>query len=92
MAGGMSRRGNHGSLANRTKASRGTDTPCPMRHVWVADPVDRSGVKRPGLLVMWRRTQGGAGWEALVLYDAELRPGEWAVVQEWVAETLLTQA
>ena len=63
-----------------------------MRHVWVADPADRSGVKRPGLLVMWRRTHSGADWEALVLYSAELRPGEWAVVQEWVAEGLLTQA
>ena len=92
MAGGMNRRGDQGTLADRSKARRGTDTPCPMRHVWVADPADRSGVKRPGLLVMWRRIHSGAGWEGLVLYGAELRPGEWAVVQEWVAEALLTQA
>jgi len=92
MAGGMDRRGDHGSLAYRSQASLGTDAPCPMRHVWVADPADRSGVKRPGLLLMWRRTQSGANWEALVLYGAELRPGEWAVVQGWVADALLTQA
>jgi hypothetical protein len=92
MAGGMNRRGDQGTMADRSKVRRETDAPCPMRHVWVADPADRSGVKRPGLLVMWRRTHSGAGWEALVLYGAELRPGEWAVVQEWVAEALLTQA
>lgn len=38
---------------------------------------------------MWRRTQSGAGWGALVMHGVELRPGEWAVVQEWA---LLTQA
>ena len=92
MAGGISKRGDQGTLADRSKAGRGTEVPCPMRHVWVADAADRSGVKRAGLLVMWRRTQSGAGWEALVLYGAALRPGEWAVVQEWVAEGLLTQA
>ena len=92
MAGGMNRRGDQGSLGDRTKATLRSEAPCPMRHVWVADPADRSGVKRPGLLVMWRRTQSGADWEALGLYGAELRPGEWAVVQEWVAEALLTRA
>jgi hypothetical protein len=88
----MKRRWGRDTLADRSRASHGADAPCPMRHVWVADPADRSGVKRPGLLVMWRRTQCGPGWEGLVLYGAELRPGDWAVVQEWVAEALLTQA
>lgn len=52
-----------------------------MRHVWVADAADRAGVKRPGLLVKWRKGPLGS-WEALVLYGAELRSGQWAVVYE----------
>jgi len=32
--------------------------PCPMRHVRVACAADDAGVKRPGLLVMWRKTEG----------------------------------
>jgi hypothetical protein len=92
MAGGMRSRRDGASLVNRVGRMRGEDPPCPMRHVWVADPADRSGAKRPGLLVMWRRTERAPGWEALVLYGAELRSGEWAIVQEWVGEALLTQA
>ncbi len=53
-----------------------------MRHVWVTDAADRAGVKRPGLLVEWRKSSLG-GWEALVIYGAELRSGQWAVVHEW---------
>ena len=73
-------------------AGDSTWTGCPMRHVWVADPADGAGVKRPGLLVEWRRDVRGVGWEGLVHYAAELRPGRWAVVEEWVAADLLTQA
>ena len=79
-------------MAERVARRRGVESPCPMRHVWVAGAADGAGVKRPGLLVMWRRTESGIGWEALVLYGAELRPGRWAVVQEWVGEALLTPA
>jgi hypothetical protein len=79
-------------MAERVGRRPAKDSPCPMRHVWVADAADGAGVKRPGLLVMWRRTEGGDGWEALVLYAAELRPGQWAVVQEWIAEALLARA
>lgn len=89
----MSRRGNGPTMAERVARQHAVESPCPMRHVWVADAADGAGVKRPGLLVMWRRTEGGGiGWEALVLYGAELRPGQWAVVQEWVAEALLARA
>ena len=79
-------------MAERVARTGGIDSPCPMRHVWVADAADGAGVKRPGLLVTWRKTDSGSGWEALVLYGAELRPGQWAVVQEWVGEALLTRA
>lgn len=92
MTGGINRPGGGRPMAERVGRSRVTDSPCPMRHVWVADAADRAGVKRPGLLVMWRKAEHGAGWEALVLYGAELRPGQWAVVQEWVGEGLLTRA
>ena len=61
---------------------------CPGRHCWVADAVDDQGVKRPGLLVEWRRTS--AGWEGRVVYVAQVRPARWALVEEWVAATLLT--
>jgi hypothetical protein len=79
------------SLSDRLAQTRGRETPCPIRHVWVADAADKSGVKRPGLLIEWRRAAGG-GWEGLVMYAAELRPGQWAVVQEWLGGALVTQA
>ena len=72
----------------RLSAADGPD--CRARHCWVADPADRSGQKRPGLLVEWRRAAAGPGWQGLVVYAAQLRPGRWAVVEEWVDESLLT--
>jgi len=63
---------------------------CPARHCWVADPADQSGQKRPGLLVEWRRADAGTGWQGRVVYAAELRGGRWAVVEEWMDESLLT--
>jgi len=60
---------------------------CPGRHVWVADAVDRLGIKRPGLLVEWR--QGIGGWEGRVVYVAQLRTGAWALVEEWTPAALL---
>ena len=62
--------------------------PCPGRHCWVADPADRSAEKRPGLLVEWRRDAYG-GWHGRVVYLAGLRAGRWALVEEWVDESLL---
>ena len=61
---------------------------CPARHCWVADAVDGSGVKRPGLLVEWR--PGRRGWVGRVVYVAQLRAGTWTLVEEWLAASLLT--
>jgi len=61
---------------------------CPARHCWVADAVDDFGVKRPGLLLEWRRA--GELWEGRVVYAVQLRAGRWAMVEEWVAESQLT--
>lgn len=50
-------------------------------------PVDGSQ-PRPGLLLEWRRA--GHLWEGRVVYAAQLRPGRWATVEEWVPAELLT--
>jgi hypothetical protein len=75
-------------LSQRVRRSRSTYDECPARHCWVADAVDGHGVKRPGLLLEWRRGEGG--WEGRVVYAAQVRPGRWALVEEWVAAALLT--
>ncbi|MGA8210999.1 MAG: hypothetical protein WB441_02310 [Nocardioidaceae bacterium] len=54
------------------------------------DPVDRSHVRRAGLLVGWRRT--GTGWEGRVVYLARLRSDAWVLVEEWVADALVVPA
>jgi hypothetical protein len=88
MAGGMNR-----STRGPTMAQRVTPTEqppaCPGRHCWVSDAVDYRGIKRPGLLVEWRRTNDGT-WEGRVLYIAELRTGRWATVEEWLPSSRLT--
>jgi hypothetical protein len=59
----------------------------PGRHCWISVPVD--GVQpRPGLLMEWRKAERGR-WEGRVVYVAELRPGAWATVEEWVPAELL---
>lgn len=63
--------------------------PCPARHVHVSLPVDATEA-RPGLLLEWRRA--GHRWEGRVVYLAELRPGRWSLVEEWIAAELLTPA
>ncbi len=93
MAGGMNKRGNRIPLGQRvragtTQAYDSASPGCPVRHCWVSDAVDHLGEKRPGLLVEWRRTP--AGWEGRVAYAAALRPGEWALVEEWLPADLLT--
>ena len=60
----------------------------PGRHCWVADPADDTTARRAGLLVEWRRAVGG-GWEGRVVQVAQVRPGRWALVEEWVDESLL---
>lgn len=94
MAGGMSNRGSGVPLGERRRPGDPPPTSprppdgCPARHCWVADAVDRLGVKRPGLLVEWRRTP--TAWQGRVLYAASLRPGEWVLVEEWLPAELIT--
>ncbi|MDP3893881.1 hypothetical protein [Nocardioides sp.] len=93
----MSKRGSRIPLADRVRDGQPApaapvarpDDACPARHCWVADAVDRYGVKRPGLLAEWR--QGPDDWEGRVVYAAQLRPGEWQLVEEWLPAGLLTQ-
>lgn len=66
------------------------ETPGPGKHCWVRAPVD-AGAPRPGLLLEWRRAADGR-WEGRVVYTAELRPGDWATVEEWLAADLLSTA
>jgi hypothetical protein len=84
----------------RADASAGPDeprappeAPAPGRHCWISVPVD-GHQPRAGLLVEWRRaardTGVRGGWEGRVYYTAELRPGRWSVVEEWVPEELLS--
>lgn len=61
--------------------------PSPGRHCWVIVPAD-AGEPRPGLLLRWEHRS--AGWTGEVVYLAQLRPGEWATVTEWLASHLLT--
>jgi len=83
------RRGGGGiPLVDRVRAGAPAES-CPARHCWVAGAADDRGVKRPGLLVEWRRTDAG-DWEGRVVYAAELRPGEWSLVEEWLSSGLLT--
>ena len=65
----------------------GTDAG-PGRHCWVADPADDTTARRAGLLVEWRQAVGG-GWEGRVVHVAQVRPGRWALVEEWVDESML---
>jgi hypothetical protein len=95
MAGGMSRprptvpvpvaiRGRPGGPDDRAGVPDGG----PGRHCWVADPADDTTARRAGLLVESRRAVGG-GWEGRVVRVAQVRPGRWALVEEWVDESLL---
>ncbi|MCY7397178.1 MAG: hypothetical protein LH468_13700 [Nocardioides sp.] len=103
MAGGMgggwnSRRGSGIPLEQRVRV--GAEQParargegaerCPARHCWVADAIDSRSVRRPGLLVEWRRQDGR--WQGRVVYAAQLRADGWALVEEWVPSELLTVA
>lgn len=91
----MSKRG-HGIPLGERRRPGAVDPPapepsaaeCPVRHCWVSDAVDARGVKRPGLLVEWRRAP--FGWEGRVVYAATLRTGDWALVEEWLPADVLT--
>lgn len=91
MGGGWGKQGSGIPLSERVRggAPRETSLPaCPTRHCWVSGAVDDHGVKRPGLLVEWR--QVGTSWEGRVVYAANLRPGEWCLVEEWLPAPLLS--
>lgn len=75
-------------MSRRVQLTAGLHDGCPARHCWVSGGVDDVGVKRPGLLVEWR--VAAAGWEGRVVYAAELRAGQWALVEEWLSAALLT--
>ena len=75
-------------MAERVARSSADLDECPARHCWVVDSLD--GAKRAALLLEWRRTVVGGGWEGRVVYLAKRRDGElWAVVQEWVPAACL---
>lgn len=65
------------------------------RHCWVLDPVDTLGVRRPGLLLEWRRgTRPGRenAWEGRVVYVVQLRAHGWQMVEEWLPAERLEPA
>jgi hypothetical protein len=77
----------------RRTAGAGAEAPAavtpdvPARHCWVAAPVDGTG-PRVGLLLEWRL--GRDGYEGLVVYASQLRPGRWATVVEWLPADVLS--
>ncbi|GAC1524079.1 MAG: hypothetical protein NVS3B1_11370 [Marmoricola sp.] len=95
MAGGGYGRGAGIPLKDRVRAGQHTEPapssagapPQPGRHCWITLPFDASE-PRPGLLLEWRRA--GHLWEGRVIYAAQLRPGRWASVEEWLPAELLT--
>jgi hypothetical protein len=92
MAAGGYGRGSGVPLRDRVRSGDDSPAPppvvdCPARHCWVAVPVDGSR-PRPGLLLEWRKVEHR--WEGRVVYAAELRPGRWAAVEEWLPAELLS--
>ena len=75
-------------VRGRPPPSPTAEVDCPARHCWVAVPVDGSR-PRAGLLLEWRKVEHGR-FEGLVTYAAQLRPGRWSTVTEWVPAELLS--
>lgn len=83
MTGGMSRRSDYGSMADRTAGGRRGDAPAmPLRHCWVTD----SNGRLPALLLEWRQVEGG--WRGRVVHPVR-ENGVWVVVEEWLPAALL---
>jgi hypothetical protein len=78
-----------GSSEEPTTASVTAGSGQPARHCWITVPAD-GAASRPCLLLEWR--QDDLHWEGRVVYAAELRPGRWATVEEWVPAELLSPA
>jgi hypothetical protein len=92
VAGGMQgKRGSGLPMSERVRLGSSSAPACPARHCWVISAAD-GGARRPGLLLEWRQTSGGHRWQGRVVYAAQLRAGEWALVEEWVDATLLDPA
>ena len=90
VAGGGYSKGSGVPLRDRVRGAppRVSEPPaCPARHCWVTVPVDGAR-PRPGLLLKWRKVDHR--WEGRVVYVAELRPGRWAAVEEWIPAELLS--
>jgi hypothetical protein len=87
MAGGMNKRGNYGSMADRVGAAPPpSDQPAPaVKHCWVHG---RHG-RVPGLLLEWRQHDGA--WRGRVVRPVDEGDG-WVVVEDWVDAALLDPA
>ena len=93
MAGGMSKRGSWGSMADRIGQTQGSSTtassspsPPTLKHCWVTDQHGHL----PGLLLEWRRTESGyQGRVVRPVIDEDLG---WIVVEEWLPAELLSKA
>lgn len=101
MAGGWSRRGSHGTMAERLEATRrnaetggvvdqtatsGATAPH-IKHCWYAGPHGRQAA----LLLAWRQVNPGSAWEGNIAVAAPDDDG-WAVVTMWVSASMLEPA
>ena len=90
MAGGMSKRGSWGSMADRVQRPPDPSPPVPdvpssLKHCWVTDRYGRL----PALLLEWRRTESGyQGRVVRPVYE----DGGWILVEEWLPAALLGPA
>jgi hypothetical protein len=85
MAGGMNRRANYGTMAERVAATGQADaTPEPprIRHCFVTDRYGRL----PALLLEWQRRADR--WHGRVVRPV-LEGDGWAIVEEWLTAELL---
>jgi hypothetical protein len=84
MAGGMGRRSDRPSLAERSAASR-VDRPPAGKHCWVVDAPGAPG-RWPGLLIEWRRSE--TGWEGRVTYTT-MFGDRFLLIEQWLASAFL---
>jgi hypothetical protein len=87
MSGGMSRRGQWGSMTERVRTENEPtpEVPPGLKHCWVTDRYGRL----PGLLLEWRRTADG--FQGRVVRPV-CEDGGWLVVDEWLPSGLLDPA
>lgn len=86
MAGGMNRRSDYGTMAERVARGRSEEpTAPPIRHCWVTD----SNGRLPGLLLEWRKVEGE--WRGRVVRPLQ-DDGAWVVVEEWLPAAMLASA